>query len=109
MIACWMGTQFGCSDVEVGLLNKRVKLYRAPDEGVPVGDPLSPRDVWAQIDNQGSGGERVTTHAVTIRHHPEVTIDTVVVYGTRYLFVRSVQNVNEDDIEMRLLCEEIAR
>lgn len=92
----------------VGLLNKRVSLYRSPDDSGAIGDALSPRDVWAQIENQGSGGERVTQHLVTMRYHPEVTVDTLLVYGTRNLFVRSVQNVNEDNIELRLLCEEVA-
>ena len=93
--------------MNAGILNKRVSLYRAPDEGTPVGDALSPRDVWAQIENQGASGERVISHLVTIRYHSEVTIDTMLLYGTRQIFVRSVQNVNEDNDEMRLICEEI--
>ena len=98
-----------CFDVEVGLLNKRVSLYQSRrDDGDPIGDPLSPPQVWAQIDNQGLTEARTTTHLVTIRYHPEVTIDTVLVYNDRNLFVRSVQNVGEDNVEMRLLCEEIA-
>lgn len=96
--------------MEVGLLQKRISLYesrREPD-GDPIGDPLSPPQVWAQIENQGLTEERTTTHLVTIRYHPQVTIDTVLVFNDRNLFVRSVQNVNEDNVEMRLLCEEIA-
>lgn len=92
----------------IGQLNKRVSLYRSPDDSGAIGDPLSPPEVWAQIENQGSGGERVTEHLVTIRYHPDVTVDTLVMYGTRQLFVRSVQNVNEDKVEMRLVCEEVA-
>jgi hypothetical protein len=95
--------------VEVGLLNKRVSLYESRrDDMNPIGDPLIPRDVWAQIDNQGITEARTFTHLMTIRYHPQVTIDTVAVYKNRNLFVRSVQNVGEDNVEMRLLCEEIA-
>jgi len=95
--------------VEVGLLNKRVSLYESRrDDMNPIGDPLIPRDVWAQIDNQGITEARTFTHLMTIRYHPQVTIDTVAVYKNRNLFVRSVQNVGEDNVEMRLLVEEVA-
>ena len=109
MTDSWTATRSGCFDVDVGLLNKRVSLYQSRrDDGDPIGDPLLPRDVWAQIDNQGITEARTFTHLMTIRYHPDVTIDTVAVYKGRTLFVRSVQNVNEDNVEMRLLCEEVA-
>ena len=95
--------------MNAGILQKRVSLYQSRrDDGDPIGDPLSPPQAWAQIDNQGLTEARTTTHLITMRYHPEVTIDTVVVYNDRNLFVRSVQNVNENNDEMRLICEEIA-
>jgi len=94
--------------VNAGFLDKRVLLHESRrDSNDPVGDALSPWSVAAHIDNQGSAGDRVISHVVTIRYHPQVTVDTVAVFGTRNLFVRSVQNVNEDNDEMRLICEEI--
>jgi hypothetical protein len=33
--------------------------------------------------------------------------DTRVVFGTRELFVKSLQNVDEQNVELRLLCEEV--
>lgn len=51
--------------------------------------------------------DRQILHEVTIRYHAGVTLDTVVGFRGRELFVRGVQNVGERNVEMRLLCEEI--
>ncbi len=97
----------------VGAMNKRVSLWKCPtttpdDDGFF--EELKPPLVWAQIQPfaPGGGEDRTTTHLVTIRYHPQVTVDTRVLYGTRQLFVRGVRNVDEDNVSMELLCEEVA-
>lgn len=89
-----------------------VSLSRAPQtSGDSDGffEDLSPSTVWASIEpvNPASAdGTRMQGHYVTMRYHPEVTIDTRIVYGSRELFVRGVQNVDERNRELRLYCEE---
>jgi len=103
--------------MRAGRLDKWVTLSRSPEL---TGDsdgffaPLDPEGVWASIQPQQSAGDgRSVFHAVTIRYHPEVTMDTRIVYVdsvrglTRTIYVRSVQNVDEGNDEMRLSCEEI--
>lgn len=98
--------------MRAGHLNKRVSLSRSPQTS-PDSDgffeDLNPREVWAAIEplSPAAGQSRSIEHVVTMRYHPQVTLDTRIVYGTRELFVRGVQNVNEHNVELRLLCEEI--
>ena len=97
--------------MRVGRLNKWVTLSQSP-QTTPDNDgffeALSPDGVWAAIEPQASSGDaRTLFHNVTIRYHPQVTMDTRIVYGTRWLFVKSVQDMNEENVEMRLLCEEV--
>jgi head-tail adaptor len=96
-----------------GRLNKQVMLSRAP-QTTPDSDgffeALSPETVWAQIDPfppLESDGERTQASTVIIRYHPQVTLDTRILYGTRELFVKGVQNINERGAWMRLHCEEV--
>jgi head-tail adaptor len=44
---------------------------------------------------------------VIMRYHPQVTMDTQILFGTRKLFVKGVQNINERGAWMRLHCEEV--
>jgi len=90
----------------------RVSLSNAPQTS---GDAdgffadCDPFEVWASIEPVApisADSIRVQGHFVTIPYHPQVTIDTRVLYGTRELFVKGVQNVNEKNREMRLYCEE---
>ena len=96
-----------------GLLNKQVTLSRSPQEsGDDDGffEPLDPETVWAGIEPfDASVSDSTRTHAsrVTIRYHPQVTLDTRILYGTRELFVRGVQNIGEKNHEMVLFCEEV--
>ena len=70
---------------------------------------LEPEAVFAAIEPltpSPSDGTRITPFAVLIPYHAQVAIDTRIVYGTRQLFVKGVQNVDERNREMRLYCEE---
>lgn len=77
--------------------------------------PLSPGHWWCSIQPAaGSGGDgRSILSAVTMRFHPQVTVDTQLTYSDpvllrdRYLLVLSVQNVGDGNTEMRLVCEEV--
>lgn len=102
----------------VGKLDKRVTLAKAPlvspqteSDEVDGYEELTPTLVWAQIEPLSPGGtdNRTIQHLVTMRYHPQVNVDTRIQFGTRYLYVRGVQNVNEDNVSMVLLCEEVQR
>jgi len=98
--------------MRVSPLTKLVQLSRSPkytDDSDGFFEPLSPPAMWAHIEPQGPIGDgRNVQHLVTMRFHPGVTMDTrIVVDRTRELFVRGVQNINDANIELRLICEEI--
>lgn len=102
--------------MRAGKLNKPVTLGNKPtvtNDADGFYEALSPESVMAAIVPSGASDERTTTHAVTIRYHPQVSVDTRVLYfdpvknRNRELFVRQVVNVNEQNAELRLLCEEI--
>jgi head-tail adaptor len=97
--------------MRVGRLNKWVTLSRSPQETNDSDgffEALDPEGVWAAIQPQGATGDgRTVSHFVTIRYHEQVDMDTRIVYGTRELFVRGFQNVDEQNVEMRLVCEEV--
>jgi head-tail adaptor len=101
--------------VRPGRLDKWVTLSKAPDT-TPDSDgffeALSPAGVWASIEPfppLEADGERTQAHTVLIRYHSGVTMDTRVLYGTRELFVKGVQNISEKGAWMRLHCEEVIR
>lgn len=101
--------------MRAGGCNKWVTLVRWPETEDEVrGTPLNPPGIFAAIEPISPGTEnRVTTHMVRMRYHPEVTCDTRIAYAdarlgrTRHLYVRGVQSVDEAGDELRLLCEEI--
>lgn len=69
---------------------------------------LVPHRIRAAIEPlPPSQDDRRTMHYVTIRYHAGVTLDTVIGFRGRELYVRGVQNVEERNVEMRLYCEEI--
>lgn len=92
-------------------MDKWVTLSRSPQTpGDSDGffEDLSPAGVWAHIQPLASQDtERSRAHQVRIRYHAQVTIDTRILYGTRELFVRSVEDIDEQHAELRLFCEEI--
>lgn len=103
--------------LQAGKLNRKVSLSNATTT-TPDADgmfsALTPEIVWAAIQPappQGVG-DRAILHNVTIRYHAQVGLETRLIYedplkGTRQLFVRGIQNVDEQNVEMRLLCEEV--
>ena len=92
-----------------------VRLYRKPtstsDTG-PYDHPLDPPAAWVQIqplDPTTTDERRMLASRVTMRYHPEVTIDSHLVIDAdtdRVLFVRGVQNVDNMNKELILFCEE---
>jgi len=75
-------------------------------------EALDPSGVWCSIQPIAPGSDaRSVTSLVGMRHHPQVNMDTIIRYqvnGTiRQLFVRGFQNLDENDAELRLLCEEV--
>ena len=92
--------------------NKYVTLSRSPqttNDADGYDEALSPAGVWCSIQPIfGATDSRSTEHAVEMRYHAQVTVDTQILYGTRKLFVRGVQNIDEANDLMRLVCEEIA-
>jgi head-tail adaptor len=96
--------------MRAGRLNQWVTLSRSPQETNDSDgffEALDPPGVWAAIAPAASGEERTLLHDVQMRYHPQVSIDTRIVYGTRQLFVKGCVNVNEANVELRLQCEEI--
>jgi head-tail adaptor len=96
-----------------GRMNKYVALSRCPQttpDSDGFFDALSPEYAWASIEPLepiAADGTRVTAYRVVMRYHPQVTMDTRIVYGTRELFVKGVQNVAERGSDMVLYCEEV--
>lgn len=94
-----------------GRMDKWVTLARHPittPDSDGFFEDLDPKGCWAQIQPlppQDDG--RVRGSTVTIRYHPQVNVDCVVNYGSRQLFVKGVENVNEQNAELRLYCEEV--
>jgi len=103
--------------MRAGACNKWVTLERYPEtEDESRGTPLNPEGIWAAIEPFPPGSassDRTITHQVRMRFHPEVTLDTRILYAdarinqTRALYVRGVQSVNEAGDEMVLLAEEV--
>ena len=101
--------------MRAGDLRQQVSLSRCPQTS-PDSDgffeDLTPRDWRASIlPNAPSEDGRRITHLVTMRYHPQVNMDTRIVYTeqgtTHQLFVRSFQDVEQRHVELRCLCEEI--
>ncbi len=79
-------------------------------------EDLTPAGTWASIRPQLAANGRTIESVVEMRWHPQVTIDTRIVYEdvnkpagktTRELFVKGVQNVEEENTILVLLCEEV--
>ena len=101
-----------------GRRNRYVTLSRAP-QTTPDSDgffePLVPATAWAFIEpleSSGGDGTRLQLSRVTMRYHPQVTIDTRLVFADpvllrdRQLFVKGVQNVSDGNVDLVLFCEE---
>ena len=74
---------------------------------------LNPPGVWASIQPLSPSDDgRSLHHAVTIRFHPEVGVDTRMTYvdpqgRTRYLFVQGIQDIGLQNVELRCVCDEV--
>jgi len=103
--------------MRVGRFSKCVRLSRSPQtSGDSDGyfEDLSPPDWWCAMQAQGPTGEgRGMEFLITGRWHPQITMDTRIVYSDpvlkrdRQFFVRSYQNVDERNKELQLICEEV--
>jgi head-tail adaptor len=100
-------------------------LVTLENPGVPVPDgeggwtavpaPLSPSQVWASITPAtardlermvASTVQASASHIVIMRYHPGVNTSTKILFGSRILYVRGVQNVDERNITLRIAAEE---
>lgn len=77
---------------------------------------LSPPQMWMSIENATQRSlERLVantvqaqaSHVLKGRYHGGVTTETRITSGTRVFSVTGVQNVNEGDVELVLLCQEV--
>ena len=110
--------------LHIGRLDKRVTLANLTTPVTNLGDgtydesyaALSPADVWAAIQPPvahtlerlfANAIVAVATHLVLIRYHSGVNTKTRVTFGSRKLYVRGVQNVEEKNEQMLLACEEV--
>jgi head-tail adaptor len=106
-----------------GELIHRVSLAN-PGPSVPNGEggytdtpvDLAPAVMWARIgapsaaDLESVGMGTVVaqkTELVTMRYHPQVTTQTVITFNGRRLAVTGVDNVQERNVELRLVCVEV--
>lgn len=101
--------------MNAGQLRHLVYVYEIPKdvETSSVGGErreLSPSPVYASLEpyEPGTSDDRATLFRVRMRYHPEITLDSMLTYNDRRLYVRGIQNVNERDVEHRLLCEEVS-
>lgn len=94
-----------------GRMNHQITLWQGPNVSATASQPaLTPSTWWARIeplDPTTSDGTRMQASRVTIRYHPQVTLDTFIRYGSRILLVKGVQNVDDANVEQILFCEEV--
>lgn len=105
--------------MRAGRMNRFVTLWRSPtatDDADGFFEALSPSTAWCAIQPAGvSIGDqtRIMSSTVTMRFHPQVTIDTKLVYTDqtlgrdRELFVKSVQNIDDAGSVLVLSCDEV--
>jgi SPP1 family predicted phage head-tail adaptor len=108
--------------MDSGALRHSVILEN-PGPSIPDGDggftqswaPNLPSPVWASITPATSRDlerlvaasvQSVATHVIRIRYHANVTTATRVTYGARVFEVTGVQNPDERNIELVLVCQE---
>jgi len=103
-----------------GQRKRWVALYHNPTT-TPDSDgfdtALVPLNDWIAIrpfpPESGGDSTRMRFSSVNMRYRSDVTEDTVIVYQdpktriTRRLFVKGVQNVDDADRELELICQEV--
>lgn len=97
----------------VGKYDKHVTCWKAPDT-TPDSDgffeALSPADWWCALrplSPSAADGTRIMLFEAEGRYHSQITIDTRLLYGTREIFVKGVQDINDKHHTMILFCEEV--
>jgi head-tail adaptor len=106
--------------IRPGRLNRFVALSRSPvasNDADGFFEDLTPSTAWCSIQpiemTVGGDSTRIQISRVVTRFHPQITVDTRLVYRDqnlgrdRELFVKSVQNVDDDCNELVLACEEV--
>lgn len=99
--------------MRAGELRHLVHVFRMTHQVAETGanpEELEPSPVYASIQPFAPGAtsdDRAITHDVRMRYHEGVSVDTYLLFGTRQLFVRGIQDVDEKHAELRLLCEEV--
>lgn len=77
---------------------------------------LTPATTWAAIEpataaiverRVGNTIEAKVTHLVTMPYHSGVSTTTRITFGSRYLYVRGIQNMDEVNNQLILACEEV--
>lgn len=93
--------------MNVGLLRHLVTLDDPIEDGTP--KVFAPDRVWAAVQPSAPGAfdEQRITHIVNMRYHAQVTLNTRITHRDRYLIVKGMQNVDERNEELVLLCEEV--
>lgn len=103
--------------MEAGKLQRRVALQAAAETTTETGEVArvwtTYATVWARIEPL-AGRELVyaqqttpdVTHRVTLRYRADVTVAHRLLYGTRVLHIRAARNLEEDDVELQLDCQE---
>lgn len=103
--------------MEAGKLQHRVSLQAATETPTDTGEVTrvwtTYATVWARVEPL-AGRELVyaqqttpdVTHRVTLRYRAGVTTAHRLLYGSRILHIRAARNVEEDDVELQLDCQE---
>lgn len=93
--------------MNVGALRHYVTLDDPVEDRTPV--VFDPNHWWLSIEPAAPGefDEQRVTHICRGRYHPQVTFNTRITHRGRQLFVRGIQNVEERNVEMVLLCQEV--
>ncbi len=74
------------------------------------GEAVALAAMWAAIEPAAPSAfdENKVTHIVTIDYHPDVTLNArFTTEDDRHLWIRGVQDVELQHVELRLLCEEV--
>ena len=102
--------------MKIGRLNKRITIQEysntIDDEGFHKKEWVDMKTVWGSIKNynnkeklQSDAIQDKQTCEILIRYTPNVTNGNRIKYNNNYYNILSVQNINEDNKEILILCE----
>jgi hypothetical protein len=96
----------------VGKYNKGVTLWRCPQQSPDNSgffEALMPSDWWIAIQPLAPSGDgRTVTSLVSMRYHPQVNYGHADPLRHARTVRPGMQNVDEQNAELRCVCEEIA-